>query len=117
MATDPFTFPPSLATDPTAAVGPKTLDGTPYLLRFMPNTRALDGAGAWMLDIRTSAAEPLDLGRKLIISGDLWANVKDDDGRLPQGQLVVRRTEGDAGDPRLDELGAAIVVEYVEVGG
>lgn len=117
MATDAFTFPPNFAANPTAAVGPKTLDGAPYLLRFVPNARALDGVGAYLLDIRTSAGEPLDLGRKVIITDDFWVNVKDDDERMPQGQLVVRRTEGDAGDPRLDELGAAIVVEYVEVGG
>ena len=116
MAADTFTFPDDFATNPTAAVGPKSLDGTPYLFRFVPNARAYDGVGTYLLDIRTADGTPLDLGRKLILTGDLWASVKGDDERLPQGQLIVRRVEGE-GDPGLNDLGLTVVVEYNEVGG
>ena len=116
MAIDAFTFPEDFAANPTAAVGPKSLDGTPYLFRFVPNARANDGVGAYLLDIRTADGTLLDLGRKVILSDDLWANIKGDDERLPQGQLIVRRVEGE-GDPGLNDLGLTVVVEYNEVGG
>lgn len=117
MATVLFEFESELATQPTAAEGPKSLDGTSYLHRFAPNTRANDGAGAWLYDIRLADGTPLDVGRKLVISDDLWLNVKDDDENLPQGRLVVRRTDGLDSDPGLLGIGVSFVVEYVEVGG
>ena len=115
MATVLFVFPDELADTPTAAVGPKSLNGVPYLFRFLPNSRANDGEGAWLIDILAADGEALDVGRKLIETSDMYAEIKDDDSRLPQGQVVVRRVEGDAGDPLLTELGTSVVVEYVEV--
>lgn len=115
MATVPFVFPEELSATPTAAVGPKSLNGVPYLWRFLPNARANDGAGAWLVDILASDGEALDVGRKLVETDDMYMEIKDDDSRLPQGRVVVRRVEGEAGDPLLTELGSAVVVEYVEV--
>ena len=113
MATVLYTFDAQLASQPTAAQGPKSLGGVPYLHRFTPNTRANCGAGAWLYDLRASDGTPLDVGRKLVITDDLYASVKSKDARLPQGRIVVRRTDGEDGDPGLLGIGVAFVVEYV----
>lgn len=123
---EPFNFPPNFALNPTAAIGTATLDGVIYRLRFWPNVRANDGAGAWYVDLFSVTGVASVRALKLILTDDLFSSYRIAAPILPPGRIVVRRTDGVNEDPRptrKGEIGTQVatlgspllVVEYVSV--
>jgi hypothetical protein len=122
----PFRFPADFSTGPTVIGGTKTLDGRIYRFRFMPNVRADDGRGAWMLDLRNVKTEPIVLQWKVVLTQDLFAPFRGTVEESPPGHIVVRRTDGLQDDPAIYDLSvpeepvllasigsANVVIEYV----
>lgn len=125
---DPFRFPEDYGANPTALVGQKTLDGAVYFFRWMPNTRAAAGRGAYYVDLFNARGQALVRGIKVILTSDLWGAVKNSVAGVPPGRLVVRRTDGGVDDPaiydltdpanpvQLESVGSAnVVIEYVSI--
>lgn len=119
-----FRFPDDFADSPTAVIGTATLDGQVYRFRFWPNRRSNDGAGAWYVDLYSVLGIPAVIGLKLIVSDDLYGDLRTTTAEIPPGRVVVRRTDTVDEDPRptrKGELGSRVatlgspllVVEYV----
>lgn len=123
---EPLRFPADFAQSPTAILGTAVLDGVIYRLRFWPNARANDGAGAWYVDLFSVTGTPSVRAVKLILSTDLLGSYRTTTAVVPPGRLVVRRTDSVDEDPRptrRGEIGTKVatlgspllVVEYVGI--
>lgn len=122
MATYRLQLPAWLATDPTPIAFAVALSSVVYRVRIYWDMRALpmrvmrEGeppqAGAWRMDLQTLTGAPILLGRKLVLTDDMWQlfHYRAD---VPPGRLQVRRTDGGTQDPGLYDLGGAVALEYV----
>jgi len=115
-------IPSWMTTQPTPIAFTVALSGTIYRARISWDPRALperimrEGeaptTGAWRLDWRTSTGAPILLGRKIVLTADMWSTFHYKAG-IPPGRLQVSRTDGGARDPGLYDLGGPVALDYV----
>jgi hypothetical protein len=101
---DPFRFPPDYAAFPVAFTGTKILDGRVYRFRFLPNARADQGRGAYSVDLFNVLAVPVIYGVKLVLTSDLYGEIRATVADIPPGRIVIRRTDGLTSDPAIFDL-------------
>lgn len=112
MAVAEIRLPAFLTRTPTGFRTSVTLSSVIYRVRFTWDNRANADEGAWRLDFNTADGTPVILGRKLVLTDDVFAL---DHYRefVPPGRLQVRRRDGSEVDPGLYDLGGAVALEYV----
>lgn len=86
---------------------PILLDGQKFSFDFMWNDRA----GFWAFILSDATGEPI-LRRKVVVGLPLFSRFGDP--RLPPGELVALDTTGRDLDPGLQELGARVLLTYLE---
>lgn len=106
-------LPAWLGTTPTAFRFGVALGGQQYRFRFVWDNRANGGAGAWRVDLRAKDGTALILGRKLVLTDDLYRLFHYKAG-MPPGRLRVYRPDNGTTDPGAYDLAGAVVLEYVE---
>ena len=122
MASVRIGLPAWLAADPTAVSFSTAFSSNVYRCRLRWDNRIEPArvmrsgedpqTGGWRMDLLTNTGAPLLLGRKLVITDDMWSLFHYIPG-VPLGALRVRRVNGDMTDPGLYDLGGAVVLEYV----
>jgi hypothetical protein len=86
------------------------LGGVQYVLDVRWNGRASDGAGAWYLDISTSAGVLIRAGIKIVLGALLGRRSVSPD--FPRGVLIAADLSGAGVDATLDDLGTRVVVYF-----
>jgi len=122
MAIFRIQLPTWLSTDPTPIAFSVAFSSVIYRVRLYWDMRALPArvmrvgeepqTGAWRMDLQTLTGAPILVGRKLVLTDDMWQlfHYRSD---VPSGRLRVRRTDGATQDPGLYDLGGAVAIEYV----
>jgi hypothetical protein len=87
------------------------LEGSTYVVELRWNVRA----AAWFLSLFDAARAPIAVGRKVALGADLRG--RSADGRLPSGTLLALDTSGAGLDAAEGDLGARVLLAYVEAGG
>jgi hypothetical protein len=85
-----------------------SLDGEDFILRFLWNERD----NHWYLTIRDSAGSDIITGVKLVADIPIASHVADED--MPAGQIWTIDMTGAGADPGLRDLGARVLLAYVE---
>ena len=111
MGVRQLSIPAFLSANPQPVTGPAVLGGRRFRLRLSWSPRAGWGAGAWLLDLYDSSNIAIALSIPIVLSNDLWVGYRDDP-RTPPGTLEVVRLSGEAVDPGVNDLGAAVVIRY-----
>ena len=122
MAAFRIQLPAWLSTEPTPITFSVAFSSVIYRVRIFWDNRALPlrvmrtgqepQAGAWRMDLQTLTGMPILVGRKIVLTDDMWQLFHYRDN-VPPGQLRVRRTDGATQDPGLYDLGGAVAIEYV----
>jgi hypothetical protein len=87
------------------------LEGSTYVVELRWNARAR----AWFLSLFDRSRSAIAVGRKVALGADLRGASAD--GRLPPGRLLALDTSGAGRDAGEADLGARVLLGYVESGG